>query len=174
MKNRLYLVAAVMALASTTFARQFDEHRPSCAATPAELYTKPATLALLEAAKTTPILTLNSLKGVWQLQGIPFHSDKIGVNITTAGFQVQIRDIIRSASICVDENRPGWLRVSIHEPRCPENKNIYLRALAPNSISIEAYQTRVIGIARFRRVNQNPAMNVAAQAAPACARNFRD
>lgn len=174
MKNGFYLIAVVMLIAGgNSFAEQPNEFSSSCAASPEELYQKPEILTLLEKAKTTPILTLNSLKGVWQVQGIPFRSDKIGVNVTTGGFIVQIRDVIKPASICLDEGRTGWLRIAIHEPRCPENKNIYVRPLGSNLIEIEAYQTRLVGSARFRRTNPNPNLNVKPQVRPPCARNFQ-
>lgn len=173
MTFKLNMTAIALLFSAGAALAQPDEHRSSCASSPEQLYQKPETLALLHKAKTTPTLDLNSMTGVWQVQGIPLRSDKIGVNVKSDRFVVQIKDIVRNASICVDEERAGWLRIVIHNPRCPENKNIYVRALGPNSIQIEAYQTRLVGSARFRRVSANPALTVKPYVRPPCATNWR-
>ncbi len=167
------IVITIFLLGANSYALQPDEHRPSCAATPDQLYQKPDTLSLLQRAKTGPTLNLNSMTGTWQVQGLIIRKDQIGVNIRRDGFVVQIKDIVRNASICTDELRAGWLRIVLHEPRCPENKNIYVKVLEPGMIEIEAYQTRLIGSAVFKRVSQNPILKVKPYKRPPCARDWR-
>jgi hypothetical protein len=122
---------------------------PECAATPIELATKPDIIA---AARTFG--SLDRVAGNWKLTGIPLVKRAIAFTYDNFGFYVQNGNLPpQKASLCSYRTANGrlLLRVSLHKPYCPENRNIYIQALSEEEMAVTAYATQRVGTVRFKR-----------------------
>lgn len=152
MRSILIAFAISSSLVSPAFAQQVDEKAPTCAANPAELQTQPDTLARVAAMGG-----LDGLLGTWQLSGIPFKKDKLSFDYDSQNFYVQSGDETReTVSLCAEEAEPVWIRISVHTPGCPENKNVRIKNAGPNRMHLKAYATRAIGTATFKKIADRP------------------
>lgn len=156
------LVASLLTLSTAAHAgkvtvAQFaspDENTPNCADTPAEL----ATMKDLVAVVNT-FGGLNAVVGTWKLSGIPFVNQKISFKYDSTKFIVQTNnEFPESVSLCSHKNAAGqpMLRVAVHSPGCPENKNIYILANGKGKFKLTAYGTKAIGTANFKQQSTAP------------------
>lgn len=153
---RLFLIVLTISgsLVSASYVHaqaQPDENRPSCARNIAELDQKPETLARLKAMGG-----VTGLKGTWNYSSI-FAKAMLSFDYDQNAFYVQSEDDIReTVSLCVHESKPDWVRVSIHTPACPENKNVYIKSAGPNRMSLSSHATRAVGSVTFKKTSNQP------------------
>lgn len=181
MKNTLafksLLVASLLTLSTAAHAgkvtvAQFaspDENTPNCADTPAEL----ASMKDLVAAINT-FGGLQAVVGTWKLSGIPFVNQRISFKYDTTKFVVQTNnELPEQVSICSHKNAAGqpMLRIAVHTPGCPENKNIYLQANGKGAMRLTAYGTKAIGTANFKQKSTAPLPDGNQTNPVACAKN---
>lgn len=170
------LVASLLTLSTASQAAvtvaQFaspDENTPNCADTPAEL----STLADVSAALQS-FGGLQAVVGTWKLSGIPFVNQRISFKYDATKFIVQTNnEYPESVSICSHKDAAGrpMLRIAVHTPGCPENKNIYLQSGGKGVMRLTAYGTRKIGTATFKQKTTTPLPDGNVSNPVACAKN---
>lgn len=133
-----------------------DEKSPLCVATPNELSQRPELLTMVQSIVDQGNKSgLDGIKGTWKFSNI-FAKAMISFDYNDTGFFVQSEDDVpEKVSICGDDPS-GWIRVSIHEPGCPENKNIYIKSAGPNRFSLKAYSTKAVGSVKFKKISDEP------------------
>ena len=146
-----------------------DENRPECANTPAEF----ATMKDLVAAANA-FGGIQNIVGTWKLTGIPFVNQKISFKYDSTQFLVQTNnEPPEQVSLCAHKDKSGLpaIRIAVHTPGCPENKNIYVRANGAGSMLLTAYGTKAIGTAKFKRKSATPLPDGVPAPPVACAKN---
>ncbi len=162
LKFRSLLVASLLTLSTAAHASkvtvaQFaspDENTPNCANSPAELASMKDLVAVMKTFGG-----LQAVVGTWKLSGIPFVNQKISFKYDSTKFIVQTNnEFPEEVSLCSHKNAKGqaMLRVSVHTPGCPENKNIYLQADGKGVMRLTAYGTKAIGTAKFKQKSVTP------------------
>ncbi len=134
-----------------------DEHSPSCASTPAELANQVETLARINTVESSDgKIGLDALVGVWKYSSA-MGKATVSVYYDESGFFVQNEDDVpEKASLCIDDEKAGWVRVSLHDPGCPENKNIYVKAVKTDVIGVNLFMTRYMGGVKMNKASSTP------------------
>ncbi len=152
MRLFLTILAISSSLVSTAYAQnQPDHNRPSCARNPQELNQTAETLARVNA-----LGGVDGLKGTWKLSNI-FAKATLSFDYDQNNFYVQSEDDVReTVSLCINETKPDWVRVSVHTPACPENKNVYIKSLGANRMALTSFATRSVGTVTFKKASNVP------------------
>lgn len=171
------LVALSLTLSASAFAgstvkvSQFsspDENQPNCADTPAELATMPDIVAIVN-----KFGGLDAIVGTWKLGGLigNLANERVSFKYDSTKFVVQTNmEPSEQVSVCSAGNQ---LRVAIHTPGCPENKNIYISPIKAGEMYISAYGAlKKLGKpARFIRKAAQPLPEGAPVPPVACAKD---
>lgn len=168
--NRLAALTILFALSNANAQwTSPDEKSPSCAATPAELAQKADTLARVNAiTSSNGKVGLEAAFGAWKYSSV-FGKMTVSVSYDDKGFYLQSDDDVpEAASLCADDNNPSWVRISVHSPACPENKNIYIKAMEVDTIGVKAYMSRSLGGVKFKKIADQPLPPGSPKEAPKC------
>lgn len=120
-----------------------DHLTASCAATPAEMAQNPALTAWMQNMQDgSGQVSLDALVGTWKFNMV-IAKATISFVYTADGFFAQNEDDIREkVSFCLDSAESEWLRVSAHDPTCPENKNFYVQPAGVGKMRLMAFTTQ--------------------------------
>lgn len=156
------LTASASAFAGTVTVAQFstpDENQPNCADTPAEMASMPDIMEIVN-----QFGGLDAIVGTWKLGGLAgsFSNQQVSFKYDTTKFMVQTNmEPSEQVSVCSAVNQAGekLLRVAVHSPGCPENKNIYIKATKePGKMQLTAYDAvkKLGGPATFNKKSDTP------------------
>lgn len=165
---KVILFSALFAFSAYAQWESPNEKTEGCVSSPAEL---------ILSAEVQPLIStltdvnqnqgLAALQGQWKYSSL-FAKATISFRFDDTGFYVQSDDDVpEKVSLCPAPK--NWIRVSVHEPGCPENKNIYIQATAGGRITLKAYSTRVIGSVKFKKISDQPADAGSPKPKPQCA-----
>ncbi len=133
-----------------------DHNSPLCVATPAELAQKPEIFGMVQTIVDQQNKTgLDAIRGTWKFSNI-FARATISFDYDETGFYVQSEDDLpEKVSVCGDDQM-GFIRVAVHEPGCPENRNLYIKTAGINRFTLKAYSTRAVGSVKFKKLSDEP------------------
>lgn len=146
MQIQKILVAGVLILVGQAVYAEWDkpDHKaPTCVATPTEMAQRPDLIAYAETMKDrSGQVGLDAFVGTWHFSMV-IASSTISFRYNESGFFVQNEDdILKRVSLCLDSPDSEWLRISTHNPSCPENQNFYVQPAGVGKMRLMAFTTQ--------------------------------